>query len=521
MGHRMSEAPTSAPGGRAGAPGRLRFSYASPISQGELTGQGRAARKAFPRRNHADYVPPAGRDPLGILETQNVGRLPDLVPLRMKRMLANPFAFYRGSAALQAADLADAPTTGQHVTICGDAHVANFGIYASPQRSIVFDLNDFDEAAFGPWEWDLKRFVTSAVIAAQHNGYPQKQVEKVALEAAAAYRVGLRQFLELGVLDRYYLRADVSEASGRRNPSSQEIIDRALKAAARRTSARVVRKVTEVSPEGRLEIVEDPPVLSHVTDLTEELVTDVILRYAATVPPDIALLLSKYGLADIARRVVGVGSVGTRCYIAICVGPRDEPLVLQIKEATRSVIDQFGGIPTAVAPQLEARAVPGEHGFRVVAGQRVLQSVTDPFLGYVSAAGYSYYVRQFRDQNVSFDLEGVEPRTFMDYVDACGTALARAHAQSPAAPFIGGYLGSGSSFDTAIVLWALAYAEQSLADFHAFANAVAQRRFPTTNTTEPAGESAPRRPGEATATGAGTGAPARGTKTTADRASSL
>jgi uncharacterized protein (DUF2252 family) len=458
-------------------PGRLRFDHANPIAQDELSEAGRTARKDVPRAAHADYAPHADRDPLGILEQQHANRLPDLVPLRVQRMLANPFAFYRGTAAIQAADLAGEPITGQYVTICGDAHLANFGLFASPQRSIVFDLNDFDEAAFGPWEWDLKRFVTSVVIAAQHNGYSADRVETAALEAAASYRIGLRQFLELSVLDRYYLRGDVTRATGTRKPSSQKIVDRALKAAERRTSARVVRKITVRAPDGRLEIVEDPPVLTHVTDIAEEFVNEVVLRYESTVSPDIALLLSKYRLADVARRVVGVGSVGTRCFIGIAVGPNDEALVLQVKEANRSVVNEFGKIETIVAPALSGRAGPDEHGFRVTASQRILQSVTDPFLGHVTIGGFSYYVRQFRDRNVSFDLDSLEPRPFMDYVDACGTALARAHAQSPSAPFIGGYLGTGVSFDSAIAQWALAYAEQSLADYHELQDAVKAGRF--------------------------------------------
>lgn len=458
-------------------PGRLRFVHENPVRQRDRFEAGRDARKQLARGSQADFAPAPDRDPLGILERQHAGRLSDLVPLRVERMLADPFAFYRGTAAIQAADLAGQPVTGADVTICGDAHIANFGLYASPQRSIVFDLNDFDEAAFGPWEWDVKRFVTSVVIAARHNGFSSSRTETAALEAAAAYRLGLRQFLGLGVLDRYYLRADASTPSDTRRPSSQKIIDRALRAAERRTSARVARKITVRTPDGGLEIIEDPPVLSHVTDLTEDLVTDVVRRYQATVPADIALLLSKYRLVDIARRVVGVGSVGTRCYIGICIGPQDEPLVLQVKEANRSVAEEFGGLTTPVAPPLAGRLRPDEHGFRVVAGQRILQSVSDPFLGHVTAGGFSYYVRQFRDRNVSFDLEGLDPRPFMDYVDACGTSLARAHAQSAAAPFVGGYLGGGVAFDSAIVAWALAYADQSLADYRALRDAVAAGRF--------------------------------------------
>lgn len=443
----------------------------------ELTAQGRAARASVPRSVHGTYSPAADRDPLGILARQHATRLPELVPLRIERMLQNPFAFYRGTAAIQAADLATEATTGAHVTICGDAHIANFGLFASPQRSMVFDLNDFDEAGYGPWEWDVKRFVTSVVVAARHKGFDPDQTSIAALEAATSYRVGLRQMLRLDPLERYYLHADVRRGHSNFTRSSQEVIDRALTAAKRRTSQRAVKKITRRNDDGTLVIVEAPPTLVHVTDITEEAVVRILERYRSTVSPDIALLLSHYTVTDVVRRVVGVGSVGTRCYIVLFTGPRGEPFVLQVKEASRSVVDEFGGTAAALPPELVPANASTSHGMRVVTGQRILQAVSDPFLGHLDADGHSYYVRQFRDRNVSFDLDALEPRAFIDYVDACGTVLARAHAQSPQAAFIGGYLGSGTAFDNAVVRWALAYAEQSLADFHALQDAAAAGRI--------------------------------------------
>lgn len=450
--------------------GRLRFQHDAIRSAAELFDAGKAARGTLPRSGHAEYKPAKHRDPLGILRAQHEQRVPDLIPLRLERMTASPFAFYRGAAAIQAADLRDAPRTGVDVTICGDAHLANFGIYASPERSLVFDLNDFDESAYGPWEWDVKRFVTSVVMAARQRGFKESKVQTAALEAAAAYRIALRQITQLSVLERYYIRADVHR--GQRSASSQKILDHAIEAASRRTSARVVRKITERAPDGSTAIVENPPVLSHVPEATEKRVLSIVHDYLKTVPSDIAVLLSQYVPTDAVRRVVGVGSVGTRCYIIVFSGPAGESLVLQVKEAVESVAVEFGGATGAWDPAFGKHGDTAQHGHRVVANQHVLQAVSDPFLGWVKHDGHAFYVRQFRDQNVSIDTETLDFRPFTDYVDACGTVLARAHAQSPAASFIAGYLGGGTPFDAAIAEWSTAYADQAVEDYHALRKAV-------------------------------------------------
>ena len=450
--------------------GRLRFEHDTVRSASELFEAGKAARGELPRSAHAAYTPPEHRDPVGILRKQHEHRVAELVPLRLERMTASPFAFYRGSAAIQAADLRDAPRTGVNVTICGDAHVANFGIYASPERSLVFDLNDFDESAYGPWEWDVKRFVASVVVAARQRGFKESKVQTAALEAAASYRITLRQITQLSVLERYYIRADVHR--GQRAASSQKILDHAIEAASRRTSARVVRKITERADDGSTTIIENPPLLTHIPEETEKELLGVLHEYIETVPSDIAVLLSQYVPTDVVRRVVGVGSVGTRCYIVVFSGPARESLVLQLKEATDSVAVEFGGAAASCAPSFASRADSAEHGYRVVANQHVLQAVSDPFLGWVRHAGHAYYVRQFRDQNVSIDTETLDFRPFTDYVDACGTVLARAHAQSPSAPFIAGYLGGGTPFDSAVAEWASAYADQTMEDYQALRKAV-------------------------------------------------
>ena len=460
------------------APGRLRFEHAHVVSFQERFDDGRSTRSSIPRTSHAEYAPRSDRDPLGILEKQNAARLEDLVPLRMSRMLANPFAFYRGTAAIQAADLRTGVDTNAEIVICGDAHIANFGLFASPQRTMVFDLNDFDEASYGPWEWDLKRMVTSVVIAARHKGYSVTDARGAAIASAIAYRDSLLSAMQLDALERFYLAATVTPGSSQFGKKTQKTIDTMLRAAENRTSARVVEKITELAPDGTRVIVENPPTLTHVDARREEEVAEAVHQYARTVQSQVALLLSQYEITDVARRVVGVGSVGTRCFIMMLTGPRADPLVLQLKEATESVVQQFGGIPRHALPGVDPRALRSHNGGRVVSNQRILQAVSDPFLGYLEFGGFDFYVRQFRDRNVSFNIDALGRQPFTDYVAACGALLARAHAQSPNAAFIAGYVGSSESLVNALVDWAFAYADQSLADFEALRAAVADGRFP-------------------------------------------
>jgi len=457
--------------------GRLRFDHKPVTTFEERREEGRQARRAMPRSSQSVYKADPDRDPLGILQQQNETRLPWLVPLRLERMLDNPFAFYRGSAALQAADLADAPTSGAGVVLCGDAHISNFGMFASPQRTMVFDLNDFDEAAFGPWEWDVKRFVTSVVIAGRHKGYSPAEVREAALVAAGSYRTALAEMLELDSLERYYRRAEVNPASSRYGKETQQVVAEAIKASERRTSARTLNKITEVADDGTVSIVEQPPTLTHVPEELEARVGTLLATYRKSVAPDIAFLLSQYTVTDVVRRVVGVGSVGTRCFIIVLTGPNGEALILQIKEAGRSVINEFGGIEADAAPLHDSASFGEDHGFRVVANQRILQAVSDPFLGYFTAEDLGFYVRQFRDRNVSIDVDTLKRRSFLDYADACGRILARAHSQSPNAAFIAGYLGGADVFDTAIADWAEAYADQSYADFVQLSEAMESGTF--------------------------------------------
>ena len=439
---------------------------------------GRTARKDVPRSAHAEYSPHTGRDPLGIIEEQNVGRIQELVPLRMQRMSASAFAFYRGTAGIQAADLSSGLDTGHFVVACGDAHVNNYGIYAAPDRSMVFDMNDFDEAAPAPWEWDVKRLSTSAVLAARENGFGAEIVRQAAQEAVVAYRTGMQSLVELSPLERYYVRLEVNEARTAKG-SSAKALKRTLKRAEGRTSEAVAQKLMERNDDGEWRFVENSPVLTSLGSLDLEKLLPQFQEYLKSAAPDIRLLLLQYEPLDLARRVVGVGSVGTRCYIAVLQGPHGEPLILQLKEAGRSVLVEYGrvGERLVVPEHLDVgRLSPGQ---RVVMCQRMLQASSDPFLGFIRSESSAYYVRQFRDRNTGIDLTRLDPLALFDYVRLCGRALARGHAQSPGASFIVEYLGKGNVFDTAVVEWSLAYAVQAENDFAEFVEAIKAGRFPS------------------------------------------
>ncbi|BBY23552.1 DUF2252 domain-containing protein [Mycobacterium stomatepiae] len=431
---------------------------------GEDVARGRALRKTVPRRSLAQLTPSA-RSATEILVAQNAGRLSELVPLRFARMLADPFSFYRGSAAVMAADLAASPTSGIEIMCCGDAHVSNFGLYAAPHRSIVFDLNDFDEAAVAPAEWDVKRLITGAVIGGRHAGYPAKAISRCVEQALVRYQRSLESMLEeMDVLERYYLRVEPEHYTGTVSKGLQAVIQKTISRARSRTSARVFKQITEIGPDGTPRLREAPPVLQHVDEDVEAFLVASIQEYLTAVPADIALLLSHFRVTDVALRVVGVGSVGTRCYLVILVGPNDTPLILQIKEATRSVLDEYGGWrqPESLTAAIEANG----QGVRVTDGQQILQAMSDVFLGSTRKDGRDYYVRQFHDMKGTIETEGMSPSTFSDYVSACAVLLARAHAQSANASILRGYVGTSDAVHEAVAEWSYAYADKSLDDFH-------------------------------------------------------
>jgi uncharacterized protein (DUF2252 family) len=430
----------------------------------EDVARGRALRKTVPRRALAQLTV-SSQTATEILVAQNADRLPELVPLRFARMLADPFSFYRGSAAVMAADLAACPSTGIEVMCCGDAHVSNFGLYAAPHRSIVFDLNDFDEAAVAPAEWDVKRLVTSAIIGGRHAGYPAKAIRRCVEQALVGYQTSLQAMLEeMNVLDRYYLRVEPEHYTGTVSKGLQAVIEKTTSQARTRTAARVFKQIMEIGPDGTPRLREAPPVLQHVDEEVEAPLVASVKEYLAAVPADVALLLSHFRVTDIALRVVGVGSVGTRCYLVILVGPNGTPMIMQIKEANRSVLEEYGGWPQpdTLAVAVEAKG----QGARVIDGQRILQAMSDVFLGTTRKDGRDYYVRQFHDMKGSIDMEGMSASTFGEYVFACAVLLARAHSQSANASILRGYVGTNDTVHKAVAEWSYAYADKSLDDFH-------------------------------------------------------
>lgn len=426
---------------------------------------GRRLRQRVPRRSLAQLTAGA-RDPLGILNEQNATRVPELVPLRAQRMAESPFAFYRGTAAIMAADLANDPHSTIVVPACGDAHLANFGFYASPQQTLVFDLNDFDEAAWAPWEWDLKRLVTSIVIAGQATGRDPQVTDAAALAAVRAYALTLRASTRLSPRQRYYTHFDAEAGLGALNPGSARVLRRAIQQAKKRTGERAAKRLTRVDERGRLQFVEQPPTMVRADAGLRERVHRHFRKYLESASADIRLLMRNYTVSDFARRVVGVGSVGTRCALLLLQDGDQHPLVLQSKEANRSVLEQFGGItqPRVLADVVTAH---GE-GARVVSMQRILQSVSDPFLGYLQGEGVDLYVRQFHDMKGGIDAETLEDEPFRTYAEACAVTLARAHSQSPLSVMISGYAGGGRVLGEALLAWGHAYATLSRADYDAF-----------------------------------------------------
>src|SRR5262245_11607795 len=452
-------------------------------SLAELRRRGRTLRSTIGRGDHATLTLPE-RDPLAILEQQNANRLPDLVPVRMGRMLQSPFAYYRGTAAVMAHDLSADRVTGQQVVCCGDAHISNFGLYASPERRLLFDLNDFDEASNAPWEWDVKRFAASIVVGGRDNGFTDAKCREISELAVGMYRTTLRVLLfEMTALDRYYYQIDTDSLENETRNHAR-LIRKTVGKARRRTSDQLLEKVTATTDEGELRIRDLPPVTRHVDYVSADKLVGAFELYRNTLRADTALLLSQYRLVDYVLRVVGVGSVGTRCYVVMFVGPAGEPLFLQAKEAPPSVLETYGGQRC----QFE-RLAPVEHGrqgYRVVAGHRILQAHSDRFLGWVGSwhderDGFpptDFYFRQFRDMKGSLETRGLSASAYEAYVSLCARLLARAHSQSPGAATIAGYLGRSQRFDLAVARWSVCYADQTERDFAALEGAVRSGRLP-------------------------------------------
>jgi uncharacterized protein (DUF2252 family) len=432
---------------------------------------GRARRQRVPRSAHEAWESPSDRaDPVGLLEENNRARLRDLVPVRYGRMLASPFAFLRGSAVIMAQDLAATPDTGLRVQACGDAHLGNFGVFGTPERNLVFDVNDFDETLPGPWEWDVKRLAVSVVLAAGNLGIDGPQAEAVVRGAVGAYRERMAELATLGPLDIWHQRVDVDTVLGIARQARAKDLRRQLRVARirRRTSLTALPRLTTVV-NGTRRIIDDPPLIGHVDPEALD-GRQMIAGYAGSLAPDRRPLLGRYQVLDTARKVVGVGSVGTRCYLSLLTDADGRsPIFLQLKEALESVLTPHLGRPES-----------GHQGERVVTGQRIMQAASDMFLGWTRYRGHDYYVRQYRDMKGSVNLEVMTPAGFSSYAEVCGRTLARAHARSGDAAMISGYLGAGPHFDDAISRFAEAYAAQVRRDYRQLTAAAGSGRITAT-----------------------------------------
>lgn len=472
-------------GRNSGTAVRRRAPYLTPRERAE---QGKAARKSAPRKSHAGFEPARGRpDPVSVVDAQSRTRVPELVPIRYGRMTESPFRFYRGAAAIMAGDLAGTPDTGLTAQLCGDAHLMNFRLLGSPERRLVFDINDFDETLPGPWEWDVKRLAASLVIAARENGFSAKDRAMIVGTAVRSYRERMRLFAGMGNLDVWYTRADMAEL--------QPLADRELRAKGRRRlsatmakartrdSLQAFEKLTRVR-DGERRFTPDPPLLVPVDDLLRGVRRDTFVtelhelveRYGRSLSTERRHLLRQYRVVDIARKVVGVGSVGTRCWILLLLGKDDtDPLILQAKEADRSVLAEHAG-----------RSEYRNQGQRVAAGQRLMQAVGDVFLGWDRVRGQDgrqrdFYVRQLHDWKGILVPQEMVPNGMRVFGELCGATLARAHARSGDRIAIAAYLGGGPAFDDALIEFAEAYADQNERDHAALVKAVKSGRVKATS----------------------------------------
>ncbi|GGT29401.1 MULTISPECIES: DUF2252 domain-containing protein [Streptomyces] len=447
------------------------------LTPSERAERGKAARSSVRRSEQARFEPGPDRpDPVGILLEQEAARVPELVPIRRARMLESPFRFYRGAAAVMAHDLGTAPHTGLEVQLCGDAHVLNFGLFASPERSLVFDVNDFDETHPGPFEWDVKRLAASLAAAGRDNGFDAAERAAVVLDAVRAYRLRMQGFSGMRVLDVWYARDDSADLRAMAAQGGGALLARADKVFAKARSRDHLRAFSKLTHrvDGRLRIAPDPPLVVPLAELLDgagptDLDTGLrrlVDTYAQSLAPELRALVGRFRVVDMARKVVGVGSVGTRCWIFLLLG-RDEsdPLLLQAKEAG----------PSVLAPYTAPSAYDNQ-GQRVVAGQRLMQAAGDIFLGWERLTGLDgrerdFYVRQLLDWKGSATTEGMSPQGMRLLARVCGRSLARAHARSGDPIAIASYLGAADTFDRAVADFAESYADQNERDFAALADA--------------------------------------------------
>jgi len=455
------------------------------LSVAERVARGKAARAEVPRSSHAVFEPSSTRaDPVELLERQAKTRVPELVPIRYGRMLVSPFTFYRGAAMIMANDLATTPRSGLTVQCCGDAHLSNFGVFASPERRLVFDVNDFDETLPGPWEWDVKRLAASMLIAARDNGFRAKEQERIVLDTVGQYRTAMAGFAGMNNLEVWYSHLDIESAlqefASQFKPKAVKRTEKNLAKARTKDSMTAFSKLTEVV-DGKPRIVDQSPLIVPARALATGaeferlfgMLQGVLRGYRETLAFDRRMLLEEFELVDVAHKVVGVGSVGTRAWIGLYLG-RDgqDPLFLQVKEADSSVLEEFLG-PSEFS----------NHGERVVVGQRLMQATSDIFLGWLhvdrglDGKPRDFYGRQLKDWKGSAEIEQMVPKAMATYGKLCGWTLARAHARSGDRIAIAAYLGNGDSFDRAILDFSMAYAERNELDYQQLAAAVKSGRI--------------------------------------------
>jgi len=444
------------------------------ISADERRAAGKALRDATPRAAHGGWKAPKDRrDPIELLRESNEGRIPELIPIRFARMAQSPFAFYRGAAAVMAADLASTPASGLRVQACGDAHLMNFGGFATPERNIFFDINDFDETLPAPWEWDVKRLAASIVIAAHHIDLPNSEAAKAATESVCSYRERMADYASMRALDVWYDRIDLDRVL-KVLPSGAEV-DRVRQRVeqARRKSLPESLFPKLVEHLGSAPRIKDvPPLIFHPTAEQAPGVgngyAEALEGYRKSLPAHIRVLFDRFQLFDLAIKVVGVGSVGTYCALGLFMAADDDPIFLQVKEARKSVLEPYAG-----------KSLHGNHGERVVAGQRLMQAASDIFLGWTRGLiGRDYYFRQLRDAKISAIPEDWDLTMLMEFGKLCAWALARAHARSGDPARIAGYMGSNTTFDDAVCEFAVEYADQNLRDYRSFAKAIREGRIP-------------------------------------------
>jgi uncharacterized protein (DUF2252 family) len=437
----------------------------------ERYAEGKTLRDKTPRSKHAFWKQPAKRPSvLKMIQLSNYDRLPDLIPIRHARMSKSPFVFYRGTASLMARDLSATSSSGISVQACGDCHLMNFGGYATPERRLVMDINDFDETNQGPWEWDLKRLTTSFVLAAREKGINAKDAQEIVIKLVSSYQKGLKNFSSMELLDFWYMKFDIEQMQHKaKEPWIKQRLARDIDKANRQTPDRVFYKITSNNM-GKYEISDQPPLIQHPANVQEHMhiIHAFMLQYKRTLQPDRKWLFEQYKVIDVALKIVGVGSVGTRCYVVLLMNGNEEPLLIQVKEARESVLAPYIG-----------ESKYRHDGERVVQGQRLIQAASDIFLGWSTGPeGRYYYFRQLRDKKLAPQIEAFDKILLVTYAKLCGRILARAHCKTGKGATICGYIGKGEGFARAISAFAAAYADQTEKDYDDFIKAIRNGKLP-------------------------------------------